>query len=62
MTRNHSPPNPRKVPKPKPDELESQSDDTQSIAEARRLEERKGIEHEEETNKFRRSEKFRNLF
>ena len=62
MTLNHSPPDAREVPKPKPDELESQSDDTQSIAEARRLEERKGIEHEEETNKFRRSEKFRNLF
>ena len=62
MTRNHSPPNPRKVPKPSPEELESQPDDARSIAESERLETLKDIEHEGETNKFRRSEKFRDLF
>lgn len=62
MTRNHSPSDTREVPKPEPEELEPQPDDARSIAEARRLEERKDIEHEEEINKIRRSEKFRNLF
>ena len=62
MTRNHSPPNTRKVPKPSPEELESHPDDARSIAESGRLEERKDIEHEEEINKIRRNEKFRDLF
>lgn len=62
MTRNHSRPDTKEVPKPKPEELEPQSGDTQSIAEARRLEERKDIEHEEKTNRIRRSERLRNLF
>ena len=62
MTQKQSPPYAREVPKPKPEELESQSDDTQSLDEAGRIEERKDIEHKAEINRFRRSERLRNLF